>query len=136
MVTATEVGQLAGECNLWLDTLRSFRNKFNHHKISLQEIASYQTERDVLLEIEHLHNQFHIQLINIHDLKQAVKKHLQMIALEKSRSTHLSDDVLARHEFLYDEYQRLETTLHIISREFERFAKHVSASKESSTVGG
>lgn len=126
MVTTTEVGQLAGECTLWLDTLRSFRNKFQNHKIVLLDVAADQTQRDVLLEIEHLDNQFHIQLINIHDLKQAIKKHMQRIGLERvNNNGHLSDDVLARHEYLYDEYQRLDTTLHIISREFERFVKYM-----------
>ena len=126
MVTTTEVGQLAGECNLWLDTLRSFRNRFNGHKSSLQDIAGAQTQRDILLEIEHLDNQFHIQLINIHDLKQSIKRHLTRLGHERANKDQISDDVLARHEYLYDEYQHLETTLHIISREFERFAKYVS----------
>lgn len=127
MVTTTEVGQLAGECNLWLDTLRSFRNRFNSHKMSLREVAANQTQRDILLEVEHLDNQFHIQLINIHDLKHSIKKHLNAMSQERALKGYISDDVLARHEHLYDEYQHLETTLHIISREFERFANYVSA---------
>lgn len=127
MVTTTEVGQLASECTLWIDTLRTFRNNFTNHKIVLQNIAVNQTQHDVLLEIEHLHNQFHIQLINIHDLKQAIKKHLQNIAYDRSKNNGLiTDDILARHEYLYDEFQRLETTLQIISREFERFVKYMS----------
>ena len=127
MVTTTEVGQLAGECTLWLDTLRAFRNKFQNHKNVLLQVAADQTQRDVLLEIEHLDNQFHIQLINIHDLKQSIKRHMQRIGYERmANNNHLSDDVLARHEYLYDEYQRLDTTLHIISREFERFVKYMS----------
>lgn len=126
MVTTIEVGQLAGECTLWLDTLRSFRNKFQDYKNILMKVASNQTQRDVLLEIEHLDNQLHIQLINIHDLKQLIKRHMQRIGYERVNSNHLSDDLLARHEYLYDEYQRLDTTLHIISREFERFVKYMS----------
>lgn len=131
MVTTTEVGHLAGECNLWLDTLRSFRNRFNNHKMSLQEIAGSQTQRDILLEIEHLDNQFHIQLINIHDLKQSIKRHIMRISHERTTREHISDDVIARHEYLYDEYQHLETTLHVISREFERFAKYASVKSSS-----
>jgi hypothetical protein len=126
MVTATEVGQLSGECSLWRDTLRSFRNRFSNHQSRLLEIASTQSNRDVLLEIEHLHNQFHIQLINIHDVKQSIKKHMSKIGYECNNRGHVSDDTLARHEFLYDEYQRLDTTLHIISREFDRFAKYIA----------
>ena len=126
MVIATEVGQLSGECSLWRDTLRSFRNRFSNHQSRLLEIAPTQSNRDVLLEIEHLHNQFHIQLINIHDLKQSIKKHMSRIGYERSNRGHVSDDTLARHDFLYDEYQRLDTTLHIISREFDRFVKYIS----------
>ncbi len=126
MVTTIPVGQLSGECTLWRDTLRSFRNKFLHHKAVLPQIATDQTLHDVLLEIEHLDNQLHIQLINIHDLKQAIKKHMQKIVFERTHNNGvISDDILARHEYLYDEYQRLETTLHIINREFERFVNYV-----------
>jgi hypothetical protein len=126
MVTTTEVGQLASECTLWIDTLRSFRNKFTEYKKQLQHYSLDQTQHDVLLEIEHLYNQFHIQLINIHDLKQSVKRHMQNISFERTRNNgNMSDDILARHEYLYDEYQRLETTLQIISREFERFVKYI-----------
>lgn len=126
MVTTTEVGQLAGECSQWIDTLRAFRKKFNDHKSQLQRIAIDQTQHDVLLEVEHLDNQFHIQLINIHDIKQAIKKHMQQISNERSSIGHISDDVLAKHEYLFDDYQRLETTLHIITREFERFTQYMS----------
>ena len=126
MVTTTEVGQLSGECTLWIDTLKSFKHKFVDHRNLLQQHSAEQTQHDVLLEIEHLHNQFHIQLINIHDLKQAIKRHMQNINYERARNNgNLSDDVLAKHEYLFDEYQRLETTLHIISREFERFVKYI-----------
>jgi septation ring formation regulator EzrA len=126
MVTTTEVGQLAGECTMWIDTLRAFRNKFQNYKITLLDLAANQTQKDMLLEIEHFDNQFHIQLINIHDLKQSVKRHVNKIGYERMNNKQLSDDVLARHEYLYDEFQRLDTTLHIISREFERFIKYTS----------
>ena len=127
MVTTTEVGQLASECTLWIDTLKSFKQKFTGHRNLLHEHAANQTQHDVLLEVEHLYNQFHIQLINIHDLKQAIKRHMQTIAWERSRNNSvMSDDILAKHEYLYDEYQRLETTLQIISREFDRFLKYIS----------
>jgi hypothetical protein len=129
MVTATEVGQLSGECSLWRDTLRSFRTRFSKHQSLLLQIVASQTQRDVLLEIEHLHNQFHIQLINIHDLRHSIKRHMSKISHERSTRGHLSDDTLARHEFLYDDYHRLDTTLHLISREFDRFVKYIDQQK-------
>ena len=126
MVTTAEVGQLSGECNLWRDTLRSFRDQFTQHKTRLREVAGSQTHRDILLEIEHLDNQFHIQLINIHDLKQAIKNHDRKINAEKvSNNGSISDEILARHENLYDEYQSLESTLHVISDEFDKFIAYI-----------
>lgn len=121
MVT-TDVAQLAGECNAWRDTLRSRRNEFTHLKARLQEVASTQTHRDVLLEVEHLYNQFHIQLINIHDLKQNIKAHDRKVGLERRSSEgQVSDETLAEHENLYDSFQQLENTLQEVSDEFNQF---------------
>ena len=33
------------------------------------------TTREILTEVEHFSNQFYIQQINIHDLKQSIKQH-------------------------------------------------------------
>ncbi len=125
MVTTTEVGRLSGECSLWRDTLRSFRQRFTNHQQVLLDVACNQTNRDILLEIEHLHNQLHIQLINIHDLKQLIKKHVGKIKVQRSDPGHLSDDTVGRHNYLYDEYQSLDTTLHIISRDFDKFVLRI-----------
>ena len=125
MVT-TEVGQLSGECNAWRDTLRSFRDEFTTFKSQLQSIAGKQSNRDILLEIEHLDNQFHIQLINIHDLKQSIKHHQRTVSTEREQNKgHVSDDTLATHENLYDEFQTLESTLQDLRQEFATFTSHV-----------
>src|SRR5690606_38939223 len=126
MATTTDARQLAGECKLWLDTLRSFRNKFQNHKTIIAALAHRQREPEVLLEIEHLDNQLYIQLINIHDLKQQIKGHMQRTMLERAQySAYVSDYIYARHEFLNNEYHYLESTLHMISREFDHFIRHV-----------
>lgn len=125
MVT-TDVAQLAGECNAWRDTLRSRRNEFTHLKARLQEVAGRQTHRDVLLEVEHLYNQFHIQLINIHDVKQSIKLHERKVRMETtSPEGQVSDETLAEHENLFDAFQHLEQTLQEVSDEFENFVAAV-----------
>jgi hypothetical protein len=123
MVT-TEVSQLSRECNAWREVLRSHRHQFSQLKHSLQDIAGRQTQSDVLREIEHLDNQFHIQLINIHDLKQCIKAHDRKMSMEMTeKSGQISDDTLAEHENLFDDYQRLEHTLHEIRQEFDYFVR-------------
>ena len=120
MVT-TEVGQLAGECTLWIDTLKSFKQKFTNHRNQLQQHSAEQTQHEVLLEIEHLHNQFHIQLINIHDLKQEIKNHERQVQFESSKEENASDELYARHEGLLENFLHLENTLQELRSEFHNF---------------
>jgi chaperonin cofactor prefoldin len=125
MVT-TEIAQLSRECNAWRETLRSYRDDFGQLKTQLQDLAGSQTNRDVLLEIEHLDNQFHIQLINIHDLKQAIKFHHRKMNSEMAGgSGQISDDSLSEHETLFNDYQQLEDTLQNVQQEFSEFASHI-----------
>ncbi|MBO9205295.1 MULTISPECIES: hypothetical protein [Niastella] len=90
-------------------------------------MAGNQTNRDVLLEIEHLDNQFHIQLINIHDLKQAIKLHQRKFDTEMAEinNRNLNEDTTTDHERLYNDYQQLESTLSEVKQEFSHFANHI-----------
>ncbi len=126
MVT-TDIAQLSKECNAWRETLRSHRDEFGQLKNRLQNLAGNQTNRDVLLEIEHLDNQFHIQLINIHDLKQAIKLHHRKLndELAESSAGNLAEDTTTDHERLYNDYQQLENTLTEVKEEFSHFANHI-----------
>jgi transposase len=119
MVT-TDVAQLSRECNAWRETLRSYRDELGQLKHRLQDVAVRQTTKEDLLEVEHLDNQLHIQLINIHDLKHAIKTHTRRIDSETAQGP-INDDTAAHHENLYDEYQQLEHTLQEIKQEFHDF---------------
>lgn len=122
MVT-TEVAQLSKECNAWRETLRSYRDEFTRLRSRLADLAARQTQREVLLEVEHLDNQFHIQLINIHDLKHAIKLHQRQLesAMAANNGT-IPENLISQHENLYDDYQQLEHTLQELRQEFEHFA--------------
>ena len=122
MVT-TEVAQLSQECNAWRESLRSYRDEFGKLKQQLQKIAGQQSLKEDLLQVEHLDNQLHIQLINIHDLKQAIKLHDRKIQQEMQKNNgKISDESLADHENLFDGYQSLEHTLREIKNEFSHFS--------------
>jgi archaellum component FlaC len=127
MVT-TDIAQLSRECNAWRETLRSYRDDFGQLKNRLQDLAGHQTNRDILLEIEHLDNQFHIQLINIHDLKQAIKLHQRKLSTEMAdiNSGNPAEDATTDHEKLYNDYQQLESTLSEVKQEFSHFASHIA----------
>ena len=121
MVT-TEVAQLSQECNAWRETLRSFRDEFHQMKQQLQEKAKGHTHKEDLLQVEHLDNQLHIQLINIHDLKQAIKQHDKKVLLEVAQNeSGISESTLIDHERLFDSYTSLDNTLQDIRHEYDLF---------------
>lgn len=125
MVTS-EVTQLTGECNAWREDLKRYRHEFTELNEQLPKVAGRQTNRDILLEIEHLHNQLHIQLINIHDLRQKIKIHNNRIGLEKAENKgRVSELFLQKHEELFDEFQTLENTLDELKQRYSEFLKFV-----------
>ena len=117
-----EIGQLTGECNSWRENLRQYRDEFSQDKIKLQKAASGTLSKEQLRDVEHLHNQFHIQLINIHDLKQAIKTHERKMNFEiAANHGQLNEETVAEHENLFDQFQSLDHTLVQLREEFDQF---------------
>lgn len=117
-----DIAQLSGECTEWRENLRNFREQFNQCKDRLQQLASHTLSKEDLTQVEHYHNQFHIQLINIHDLKQAIKQHDRKVNYEvDTNAGQVSDETLADHENLNDQYQQLTYTLDELVQEFDNF---------------
>ncbi|MGK2862919.1 MAG: hypothetical protein ACSLE0_13370, partial [Chitinophagaceae bacterium] len=117
-----ETSQLTGECNSWREKLRQYRDEFSKDKTKLQDAASRTLSKEQLQDVEHLHNQFHIQLINIHDLKHAIKAHEQKMGYEMNvNKGKLNGETIAEHEILLEQYQSLEMTLQDLREEFDRF---------------
>ena len=117
-----EISQLSGECNTWRDALRHYRDEITQDKNRLLQVASQALSKEQLQEVGHLHNQFHIQLINIHDLKQAIKLHDRKLSFEFSANDgKLNDDSLKQHEEILEQYQAQEHTLEGLREEFNRF---------------
>jgi chromosome segregation ATPase len=118
----TDISQLSKECNQWRERLHSFRDEFNQLKSKLQEAVNKSLSKDQLTDLEHYQNQLHIQLINIHDLKQAVKAHDRKVNTEVAASGgQVTDEVYADHENLYEEYQSLEQTLNDLRGDLNKF---------------
>lgn len=117
MVTTTDIDQFTEECNAWREALRSQREEFNRMKNELEAAAGNITSKESLKAVEHYQNQFDIQLSNIHDLKQAVKMHAKLYALQPA-----GDDVLiSDHEKLSSDYEDLQRTLRELKDDFQQF---------------
>lgn len=119
----SDISQISRECNTWRDSLRQQKQNITELNSELQDVAAHVQSKSALTSVEHFQNQFHIQLINIHDLKQAIKQHDRKLQLESS-SGQLSEVLLAEHESLFDQYQQLEHTLQELGAEFNSFKKN------------
>ncbi|MCR6720659.1 MAG: hypothetical protein NVV59_10270 [Chitinophagaceae bacterium] len=117
-----EISQLAAECNSWRDTLRGYREALANDKSKLQDAARNPLSKDQLQDVEHLQNQFHIQLINIHDLKHAIKNHQRNMDMELNvNKGQLREETLAIHENLFEQYNQQEGMLLELRGEFNCF---------------
>jgi predicted nucleic acid-binding Zn-ribbon protein len=121
MVT-TDTTQINRECNSWRENLRSYRNELGQLRDQLTDMARNQNDKEVLTEVEHYHNQFYIQQINIHDLKQAIKQHDRKLQLEAGLSeNHISSEIFSEHEQLHQQYTDLENTISELRQDFHHF---------------
>lgn len=117
-----DITQLSAECSNWRTALRNSREDFNQCKQQLQQMATQPMTREDLTAVEHFQNQFHIQLINIHDLKQAIKQHERKAEFETTHG-HIHDETYADHEQLLEEYQQLNNTLQEVKEDFNHFLR-------------
>ncbi|MBI1342690.1 MAG: hypothetical protein GC171_07150 [Terrimonas sp.] len=118
----TDISQLSRECGDWRDTLRSLRDQLIGCQSQLQTFASRSLSKEQLTAVEHFHNQFHIQLINIHDLKQAVKAHERRMKFETTaHEGQLTEETVGDHESLFGQYEHLTSSLKDLTQEFTDF---------------
>ena len=121
----TEISQFARECNDWRETLRSHRDELHHMQTTLQKAVNHPLSTEERTELEHFQNQLHIQLINVHDLKHAVKLHDRKLHSEVSGSTEFADNFSTYHENLYENYQLLKNTLSELRTDLGHFIHQV-----------
>ncbi len=117
----TDILQISKECTNWREALHSWRDEFNNFKNELRSITSPSLSKEQCAQIEHYQNLIHIQLINIHDLKQSVKAHDRKVTFENSNNGQVSDETVNHHENLFDEYQMLDHTLNELRSDCRNF---------------
>ncbi len=121
----TDISQLSAETSEWRQILRNYRDEFTECKKLLLDSCKQDLSKDHLQQVEHFHNQFHIQLINIHDLKQSIKNHERKIQLKSHASEH-SNETFSEHEGLLDDFVNLEATLQELRDEFKNFISTIN----------
>lgn len=117
MYTETQHRTLMDECTQWLQSLAAYRAKINELKNELYYFAPGKSDHDVLMGIEHFHNQFHIQLINIHDLKHEIRHHVH----EAERHPTFGHRI--PHHYIKEKLDMLLSDLEQLGDEFHAFIK-------------
>ena len=115
MTTATEPQALILACSQWRETLVQYRETLNVLKNNLYQWASGKTDAHILQQMEHYHNQFHIQLINVHDLKHAIREHLHQVAHHPNFGHKIP------HHHLEEQFNALIKELDVLQNDFELF---------------
>jgi hypothetical protein len=117
----TDISQLSSETAEWRQILRNYRDEFSECKKLLSDNCKQTLNMTQLQEVEHFDNQFHIQLINIHDVKQAIKQHERKVSFELSQHDYVTAATFSGHERLLDEFLTLENRLQQLRMEFRDF---------------
>lgn len=115
MVTEAQHQALLAECEQWREQLRLLKEDINHCRNLLYQAAAGKTDHDFLKEVEHYHNQFHIQQINIHDLKHAIRNHVL------SAEHHPDFGHKIPHHQLELDYRRLSDDITTLLAAFKQF---------------
>jgi hypothetical protein len=115
MITEAQHLALIDECKKWKDALSDYREKINKLKNELYLFAPGKTNHKTVEGIEHFHNQFHIQLINLHDLKHEIKHHI----FEAEKHPNFGHRI--PHHYLKDKLDILFLYLENLEKDFHQF---------------
>lgn len=115
MLVETQQQQLLDEAKRWISHLRTYIENINESKNKLYKWVPGKSDYNVLVQIERYHNQFHIQLINLHDLKHSIKLHIKDIQLNPDA------DHAEQHQQLEEQYDFLTKDLDHLHTDFTAF---------------
>lgn len=117
MYTPEQHHRILQGCRQWYEKLATYRDRIHHMRNELYVFAPGQTDREVLMQVEHFHNQFHIQLINLHDLKHEIRHHVA----EAERHPEFGHRI--PHIQLEEKLQSLLSDFDHLDRDFHGFLK-------------
>ena len=115
MYTAEQHQMLLEECKQWHDDLDKCRDQINVMKHELYHFAPGKTNKDTLMSIEHFHNQFHIQLINVHDVAHELKHHLAEAKHHPELGPRVEHHrIKDKLDMLLNDCKNLDTEFHVL----------------------
>lgn len=118
-----EISQLIADCDAKREVLTSHREKINSLQKDLLKFAAQSLPKDDLTDLEHYQNQFHIQLINIHDLKHDLKLFQHRAKVMSHLQDETDGDIKKEYDNLLSQFETLERLLNDLENDFSGFLK-------------
>lgn len=119
-VNIKHLNNLNGDC---LRGLEFYKQELEILQRRLDEIASRNTGKDVLIQVDHFQNQFIINLNYIDELYHNIHVNDEIIGNQLKKGSVFIDHVVADdHHRLYNEYLNEEKIVNELRHEFNRFA--------------
>ena len=115
MLVETQQQVLLDEARQWISNLVTYIANINDMKGKLYKWVTGKSDHDELVQIERYHNQFHIQLINLHDIKHSIKLHMKELQLNPD------EDHTAKHQHLEEQYEFMINDLDNLKNDFMAF---------------
>ncbi len=109
--------------NQWLSTIDFYKTELGILENRLTEIASKNTEKEVLAGVEHFQNQFIIQKNNIDELRHMINEHIQHVVHDtKKHAGRIEDGLVTEHEKMKEEFMSFEKVVEELRHEFNAYA--------------
>lgn len=113
-------------CEDWLRELAFFKQEIAYLRKRLEEVASKNTNKEVLIEVEHYENKFRIMSVHVDELHHDVN--LRNEALKKEafeKPNYISVKMIDEDENLIDLMHDTSTDFHQTKKEYYNFLSRV-----------
>lgn len=119
MFTEIQHKALIEQCKDWYNVLGAYKAKLDEMKDYLYWFSKDKNQQETQMGIEHFQNQFHIQLINLHDVKHELRDQIQLAELHPLyRFKEPYYEVKAKIDRLVNDINELE-------KSFNKFTAHL-----------
>jgi hypothetical protein len=116
------VAELHAEHGEWLNKLEFYVDEISIQRIRLSEIASKNTSKEILAQVEHFQNQFIVQKENIDELRHAIKDHEIYVENRVTENPVDSDHrQLHDHPKMRENFDGFEKNFNSLRHEFNAF---------------
>ncbi len=123
-MTKEKVSVISDEHQNWLGALVFYKDELNVLRGRLTEIASKNTSKELLAQVEHFENSITLQQENIDILKHDINLNLIEIAkqLQTNKAGYVENELHKLHTQQKDRFETTEKVIGELRHDFNRFA--------------